>query len=887
MALSPGTRIGHYDVTALLGEGGMGQVWRATDTQLNRQVALKILPDTFASDPDRLARFTREAQILASLNHPNIGSIYGLEEGEGGKFRALVLELVEGPTLADRIKQGPVPLDEALPIAKQIAEALEAAHEQGVIHRDLKPANIKVREDGTVKVLDFGLAKAFQPDASDQSDSPTMTVAATQQGMVLGTAAYMSPEQAKGKTADRRADIWAFGCVLYELLTGTSPFTGDNVSEILAGVIKSEPHLEALPDATPARLRQVVRRCLEKEPRERVQAIGDVRLAMDGAFETPASPTGAPTPAGSRRLTPVVTFVAGILLAGGAFWGLTDGQPTAPGRVIRYVVAPPDGYLIGPNSGEALSPDGHRLVYSATDAGGLRRLFLLERDQVDAVPLAGTEDGSQPFFSPDGAWIGFAAGTALKTLSLAGGPANTLATGDTIVLGAAWGPDDTIAYNFGDGLLEVDTAGGDPRRLTTPAAGENHVGPRFLPDGSGIVFTLSTGPSIEEKQLALFSRDTGEHETLIAGTQPQVLPTGHLLFGRAGSLWAAAFDHARGEITGPAVLVVDDLQVNVPGGWAHYAVAADGTLAYLPSTGVSSPTQLVWVDRQGLFDRAPVSGLGSGRLLSVALSSAGDRLAVTLNSMIRDELWTYDVGTQTPTRLTIDGRAPLWSPDGDYLVYFSTEAGREGLHRQRWDGSGEAELLYRPAGATALPQAWLPDGSALVFDERDETMDVDINLLSMDAEHVVTALVATEFNEGGATFAPNGRWIAYSSDRSGVDEVYVRPFPGLDRLTPISTGGGLEPRWGPDGRELFYRRPDGELHVVAVDTDAGEIVVESDLVFEGVRPGALLEGLRTYDIDPSGARVISIAFTRGSDAQGGLIIVENWIEELRERVPIP
>ena len=886
MPLEPGTTVGPYNVAAKIGEGGMGEVYQARDTKLDRDVALKVLPEAFTSDPDRLARFEREAKVLASLNHPNIGSIYGLEEAEGVK--ALVLELVEGPTLADRIKQGPIPIDEALPIAKQIAEALEAAHEQGVIHRDLKPANVKVKEDGTVKVLDFGLAKAMAGDSgSDQSDSPTMTVAATQQGLILGTAAYMSPEQAKGKPVDKRADIWAFGGVLYEMLTGTCPFAGDNVSEILAGVIKSDPNLEALPDATPARLRQVVRRCLEKEPRARLQAIGDVRLAMEGAFETAASPTGAPTPTGSRYLTPVVTFVAGALLAGGAFWGLTGNQSTAPERVIRNVVAPPDGYVIGPNSGEALSPDGHRLVYSATDAGGLRRLFLLERDQVDAVPLAGTEDGSQPFFSPDGAWIGFASGTALKTLSLAGGPANTLATGDTIVLGAAWGPDGTIAYNFGDGLFEVDAAGGDPRRLTTPVAGENHVGPRFLPDGSGIVFTLSTGPSIEEKQLALFSRDTGEHEILIAGTQPQVLPTGHLLFGRASSLWAAAFDHARGEITGPAVPVVDDLQVNVPGGWAHYAVAAeDGTLAYLPSTGVSSPTQLVWVDRQGLIDRAPVSGLGSGRLLSVALSPAGDRLAVTLNSMIRDELWTYDVGTQTPTRLTINGRAPLWSPDGAQLVYFSTQVGGEGLYRQRWDGSGEAELLYRPAGATAFPQAWLPDGSALVFDERDETMDVDINLLSMDAEHVVTALVATEFNEVGATFAPNGRWIAYSSDRSGVDEVYVRPFPGLDSLTPISIGGGLEPRWGPGGRELFYRRPDGELHVVAVDTDAPEIVVESDLVFEGVRPGALLEGLRTYDIDPRGARVISIAFSRGTNARGGLIIVEKWFQELKRLVPI-
>ena len=879
-------RIGRSDVTALLGEGGMGQVWQATDTQLNRQVALKILPDAFAADPDRLARFTREAQILASLNHPNIAAIYGIEEADG--TRALVLELVEGPTLADRISKGPIPLDEALPIAKQIAEALEAAHEAGVIHRDLKPANIKVREDGTVKVLDFGLAKALDPHpGGDPSESPTLTAAATQMGVIMGTAAYMSPEQARGKPVDKRADIWAFGVVLLEMLTGRKVFEGEDVSMTLSGVLQREPDWSHLPSAVSPSLLVFLHRCLDKDPKQRVGDIRDVRLAMEGAFETPASPSESLPPTGSRRLAPLVTFVAGALLAGGAFWALTGSQPTAPGRVIRYVVGPPDGHSIGPTSEEALSPDGHRLVYSATDAGGLQRLFLLERDEVEAVPLAGTTGAFAPFFSPDGEWVGFGAGNALKTLSLAGGTAKTLATGDSSVLGAAWGPDDTIAFTFGDGLLEVDAVGGDPRRLTSATAGERHLHPQFLPDGSGMVFTISTGPSVEEKQLALFSRDTGEHEILIAGTDARILPTGHLLFGRANSLWAAAFDPARGEVTGSAVPVVDDVQVNVPGGWTHHAVAADGTLAYLPTTGVSSPTRLIWVDRQGQVDPAPLPGFASALLLSVALSPDGNRLALTHNSTIRNEVWTYDVGTETPTRLTIDAHAPLWSRDGEHLVYFSTQVGREGLYRERWDGSSEEpELLYRPGGATAFPQAWLPDGTGLVFDERDETLDFDINLLSMDDEHAVTGLIATEFNEAGATLSPNGRWIAYSSDRSGVEEVYVRPFPGLDSLTPVSTGGGREPRWGPDGRELFYRLPNGELHVVAIDTGAAEIVVESNLVFQGIRSFIASVGMRTYDIDPSGARVITAALSRASDEQGGLIIVENWFEELKARVPV-
>ena len=442
MPLNVGTRLGHYDVTALLGEGGMGQVWQATDTQLNRQVALKILPDAFAADPDRLARFTREAQILASLNHPNIAAIYGIEEAEG--TRALVLELVEGPTVADRISKGPIPLDEALPIAKQIAEALEAAHEAGVIHRDLKPASIKVREDGTVKVLDFGLAKALDPDPDvDPSLSPTLTAAATQMGVIMGTAAYMSPEQARGKPVDKRADIWAFGVVLLEMLTARKVFEGEDVSMTLSGVLQREPDWSHLPSAVSPSLLVFLHRCLDKDPKQRVGDIRDVRLAMEGAFETPASPSESLPPTGSRRLAPLVTFVAGALLAGGAFWALTGSQPTAPGRVIRYVVGPPDGHSIGPTSEEALSPDGHRLVYSATDAGGLQRLFLLERDEVEAVPLAGTTGAIAPFFSPDGEWVGFGAGNALKTLSLAGGTAKTLATGDSIVLGAAWGPDDT------------------------------------------------------------------------------------------------------------------------------------------------------------------------------------------------------------------------------------------------------------------------------------------------------------------------------------------------------------------------------------------------------------------------------------------------------------
>ena len=492
MALSPGTTIGHYDVTSLLGEGGMGQVWQATDTQLNREVALKILPDAFAADPDRLARFKREAQILASLNHPNIAAIYGIEESEG--TRALVLELVEGPTLADRISKGPIPLDEALPIAKQIAEALEAAHEAGVIHRDLKPANIKVREDGTVKVLDFGLAKAFQPDAGDPSlsASPTisLTAAATQIGMVLGTAAYMAPEQASGKAVDKRADVWAFGAVLYEMLTGTRPFAGDDVSKTLARVIDRDPDWTALPKDLPPVLGTFLRGCLEKDPRERIRDIGDVRLAMKGAFETTVTTPSEQTVAPQLRVwqRPVPAAVITLAIAGVAsfsVWGLT--RPAPPQATItRFPLILPAGDVIDGGDGMALSPDGTTLVYAGL-RDSVQQLFVRSRDQLTPRPLAGTEDAVYPFFSPDGQWVGFFTGDSLKKVALAGGPPVTLCSAG-FRRGATWGPDDTIVFASSaiPGLMEVSAAGGEPRSLTMPADGEaQHRWPSFVPGRRG------------------------------------------------------------------------------------------------------------------------------------------------------------------------------------------------------------------------------------------------------------------------------------------------------------------------------------------------------------------------------------------------------------------
>ena len=584
MALAPGTSIGHYDVTALLGEGGMGQVWQATDTQLNRQVALKILPDAFADDPDRLARFTREAQILASLNHPNIAAIFGIEEAEG--TRALVLELVEGPTLADRIAKGPIPLDEALPIAKQIAEALEAAHEAGVIHRDLKPANIKVREDGTVKVLDFGLAKALDPAPDvDPSQSPTLTAAATQMGVIMGTAAYMSPEQARGKTVDKRADIWAFGCVLYEMLAGQRVFRGDDVSLTLAKVLEAQPTWDAVPSDAPARIANLLQACLQKDPKQRVQAVGDVRLAMEGAFETsvPAPSDGAAAD-GTLRLWQRPLPAIGIVLAAAAISALVGWSLTrpAPVQLARFAIplAADQNFDRADRPVAAISPDGTRVVYAANGA-----LWLRSVDQLEAVAMAGTENARGPFFSHDSQSIGFWADGQLRRVATSGGAPVTITdaaptrTTDLQVVsleidGASWGADNMIVYGHGTGIVRVAAAGGTADVVLAIDEPEAAHGPQILPGGEWVLYTLrSDGPgSWNTAEVVAQSVTTGERRMLVTGRDGRYVSTGHLVYARDNTIFAVPFETSPPEVTGgPVALVEGVLQAGNTGGAAHFS----------------------------------------------------------------------------------------------------------------------------------------------------------------------------------------------------------------------------------------------------------------------------------------------------------------------------
>ena len=895
MALEVGTRLGHYDVNALLGEGGMGQVWQATDTQLNREVALKILPDAFAADPDRLARFKREAQILASLNHPNIAAIYGIEEAEG--TRAIVLELVEGPTLAERIRHGPIPLDEALPIAKQIAEVLEAAHEAGVIHRDVKPANVKVKADGTVKVLDFGLAKAFQPDASDpnMSMSPTisLTAAATQMGMVIGTAAYMSPEQAKGRPVDKRADVWAFGAVVYEMLTGQRPFSGDDVSEILARVIDREPDWSAFASTVPHVLTAFLRRCLEKDPKRRVRDIGDVRMALEGAFESPSGESetvsvAAPASHGWRQTLPIAftTLVVGALLSGLAVWKLTRPGPR---RRVRLVVSPGSTAVesSGIASAMALSPDGTTLVYSGS-SDGVTQLFRRSLDQFGVAPIPDTVNGRHPFFSPDGQWMGFDSDGVLKKVRVVGGPPVTVC--ECAGGSASWGSGRIVLGELGPGLAWVAVDGGTPDVLTIPdrTKGEQlHRWPSVLPGGEAVLFTVATNNG--DTSVAVLSLETRQWTTVIdQGQQAQYVRTGHLVFARGETLFAVGFDLAQLAVTGSPAPVVEAGRTRPPFNLAQFTVSDAGALAYAPpAEDVGGERRLVWVNRQGDEEVLPIR---SGSYAFPRLSPDGQRVALTVGDVVGDrDIWIFDVAGTPPIPLTskAENAHPIWTPDGDRVVFDSTSRGDVDLVWMPADGSVfEPEVLLTSEvieDATPRPLFWTPDGRELVFSVRVGIVSGGIWAVSRDGERP-RPVVRTEFYEGRASLSPNGRWLAYVSSRTGDREVWLQAYDGAGAPRRVSDGGGLWPTWAPDGRELDYLNGDQMMAHTFDEAGSGFEIGASELVFDQqyFHPAT---GPRNYDVSPDG-RFLMLRGGEGRDEIHQFHVVLDWFDELTERVPV-
>ena len=903
MPLEPGATLGPYSVTAKIGEGGMGEVYRARDTKLDRDVALKVLPHAFTDDPDRLARFEREAKVLASLNHPNIGHIYGLEEAEGQ--RALVLELVEGPTLADRIKHGPIPLDEALPIAKQIAEALEAAHEAGVIHRDLKPANIKVKDDGRVKMLDFGLAKTLDlatqgATPSQISESPTLTMEATLQGVILGTAAYMSPEQARGGAADKRADVWAFGCVLFEMLSGQRAFEGSTVSDVLAAVLRIEPDWTRLSSDLHPRLRLALERTLEKSTKDRYHDIADVRVDVERVLAAPdgvsfrsgteAAPACNPW---SLRAAAVVAAVAAV---GGALAGYLLTLPAS--SVVRHlsIVLPEGQSVVNAQGALDVSADGSQVVYRAAGQLNLRDLGRLE-----SVPIRGTEGTPwEPLFSPDGRSVGYFEGDELRRISVSGGAAVRVA--DVIEpRGAVWGTDGTIVYASETGICRVSANGGEPERLIESDPGERVYGPQILPDGVSVLFTAldtAMGPGSaawDAAQIVVQSLETGERHVVIdGGSDARYLSTGHLSYAVSNVLFAVPFDVARYEVVGGPVPMVEAVRrpTRAPSTTsdANYGVSATGSLVYLP--GVDIPPvnrQLVFVDRDGNEELVTADLRDYWR---PRLSPDGRRVTVEVLSEELGvlNLWVVDVTSGNARQLTFgrDGSGdlfPAWTSDGRHVIFSSGRSGQDAIYRQAADGTGEPELLFE-GGAQLIPNDVSPDG-VLAFTQGPRTGLSDVWGLRV-ADQSSVELVATPAMENMPMFSPDGRWLAYTSDASGQNEVWVRAVHNTDTGEwRVSEGGGVGPVWSRDGSELYYRGAGGELMVVSVEPSRTFTYGPSQPLFPVAQRFRFSGNTAAFDVDSTGRFIMVTAGERPPSQPQQINVVLDWHQELLERVPVP
>jgi eukaryotic-like serine/threonine-protein kinase len=902
LALAPGTRLGPYEILSALGAGGMGEVHRARDTKLQRSVAIKVLPDSLGNHADRLARFTREAQTLASLNHPNIAAIHGLEESNG--VRALVMELVEGEDLSQRIARGPIPLDEALPLATQIAAALEAAHEPGIIHRDLKPANIMVRPDGTVKVLDFGLAKALDPAGTSSAEalnSPTITSPAmTQAGIILGTAAYMAPEQAKGKPVDKRADIWAFGAVLYEMLTGQRAFTGEDTTDTIVAVVSREPNWSALPPDTPPAIRRLLRRCLEKDRKRRLADAADARLEIEDALTAPAAePMWAIAAPSARARLPwaLVVTLSIALVAGLLAWAPWRPAPALAETRVDIVTPPTTATM-----SFALSPDGRQIVFVASGDGG-SRLWLRSLATTTPQPLAGTEGASFPFWSPDGRSIGFFAATALKRLDLGGGAPQALAP---VIrgFGGTWHADGVIVFAPGRAgpLMRVSATGGEAVAMTTLGPQQlGHLWPHVLPDGRRFLFYVRGAPDTTGIYLGTLDGSAPTRLTP-ADSAGVYLPEGPgsaeasrgggwLLWVRAGALVAGRLDVPQAMLTGDPVTLADGM----PGYDESYtnrsavSVAATGLVAY--RTGPASLRQLTWFDRSGTT-RGTVGGPDRGGLSSPSVSPDGRRVAVSRTVEGNTDLWLLDGARMS--RVTFDAasdRIPRWSPDGTRIVFGSSRSGPFEIYQKLAGGAGVEERLV-PAEQMAFAASWSPDGRFLLYVNTDTQTATDLWVLAMAGDRPSSVFLKTPFAERWGTFSPDGRWVAYHSNESGQHEIYLRPFvpPGASRPAAevvggqrqASTAGGVYPAWRRDGRELYYLDPEGTMMAVPITVTGATLEPGAPIVLFPTRilGGGVDTGLGPqYDVAPDGRFLINTVL---GDAAVPITLVMNWNPEAKK-----
>ena len=894
-----GATIGSYEVTGKLGEGGMGEVWRARDEKLGRDVALKLLPEQVEADSERLSRFEREAKVLASLNHPNIAHLYGLETAQrvrsgadGHAVTFLVMELVEGEDLSQRIEREPVPVDEAIPIALQMAQALEAAHERGIVHRDLKPSNVKLRPDGTVKVLDFGLAKAWESDDGDPviSLSPTITKNQTAAGVILGTAAYMSPDQARGKPVDRRADIWAYGVVLWEMLTGRKLFEGDTVTDVLASVLKETPDLEALPDSVPVPLRRLVARCLEKDPRRRLQAIGEARIVLEGPMDEPpeeaASSTGASDAPPTRSVRLWQAAAALLLIAAAAFAWLALRSTPQTRQVIRADIPAPDGTAFDLDPGGpgavAVSPDGTQMVFSARDEAGQILLWVRRLSDSSARPLPGTEDGAYPFWSPNGRSIAFFSGDAkLRRVDVAGGPPVTICPAPN-GKGGSWSDDGRILFTpaHNTPIQVVDAAGGEPRDATELREGETgHRFPVWLSDGRFLYLARARAGEEADRIRVGSVEGSDDDRELLAAASNAVPVSGRLLFIREGNLMAQPFDTTSAKLMGDAVPIADDILYISGARLGVFSASRNGVLVFQGGS-VDTETELVWFDREG----TEIDQLGDGvRHRDIQLSPDGRFAAAEIldDQSGASDVWVYDLARRLRTRFTFDPTMdwwPVWSPDGSRLAFSSIRDGSNNLWVKEVGGADEEQLLFKDDEAELGAAAWSPDGRHLVF-ARFNTQDWDIYALDLESDEA-TAVIASSFREWLPELSPDGRWLAYASTESGRPEVYVTTFPDPGRRWQVSTAGGEFPRWGGDGSELFFVAPDGHLMAAEIDGRSDTLIVgELESLFSWPRAS----GFRYPYAVASGDDRFLVNRAVSSEQAFPLTLVYNWDAELENR----
>jgi serine/threonine-protein kinase len=899
MADLPEQSLLHYRLVEKIGEGGMGVVWKAVDSTLNRDVAIKVLPDVFAGDTDRLARFEREARLLASLNHPNIAGIYGIHESEGTRF--LAMELIEGDDLSERLAQGALSRDEALRVSLQIAQALEAAHENGVIHRDLKPANVKLAANGTAKVLDFGLAKALVSDAAGESSpsmSPTLTSAGTVAGMILGTASYMSPEQAKGQEVDRRSDIWSFGVVLFEMLCGRRLFHSETVSETMAAVMMKEIEWGALPTDTPARVRRLLQRCLQRDPNSRLRDIGDARIALEEALAAPDEPQVVAQAATRRSsglaLLPWLIAAASLVTLGVVWWSSGTGQDS-PGPVMRFSLPIPEEQqltgLILPAM--TMSPDGTSLVFVGEGESDTL-LYMRHINQQEVVPIHGTDGAMVPVFSPDGEWLAFFDQGTLKKISVHGGPPMTLCDAPDL-RGLAWGADGTIVFTprRSTGIMRVSDAGGTPQEITKLEFEEgsyitpSHRWPEILPGGNTVLYTSTANDSqYVDAEIVAVSLHDGAQRTLVrGGTHPRYVPAGFLVYTRGNTLFAARFDPDKAELTGSAVPVLENVSASPAYGSANFTFSSNGTLVYLPKISKPEDHTLVWLDREG--NETPASA-HAREYRRGTMSPDGKQYAMGIVEDETENIWILEFERDTLNRLTFDpvvDRSPSWSPDGEWIVYASFHDGASlNLFRKRANGTGEAERLTT-SESHHYPRSWLPDGSAVAFEQLGGDTTNDLLLLRMEPEPTSEIFLRTPFFESGPEISPDGRWIAYESNLSGTREVYVRPLSGPGGQSKVSTNGGIEPQWAPDRPELVYVSPDEKLMSVGYS-------VEGD-TFRPQLPRALFDfsdstfASAQVEFAPDGSRMlVTKDAEEDQSAPRNPTVVVNWFDELEAKVPV-